>query len=154
MGETGVDEAWTVESIIVSENGQRALGRVAYWAAWVETSLTWVTVELLKDLGPARTAIAKGRTSGQLIELCRGLLEAGLEEPPGLSAVLNQAKAALDRRNQILHSAIGGALMRSDEEGLVALWSRKGASRVVHESEFDAVAQDLFEANEALGRFV
>jgi len=148
------EDAWTVESIIVSERGQMALGRIAYWAAWVEAKLAWVALELTRDLGPSRTAIVQGRTAGQVIELCRGLLDAGIAEPDGVREALDRAKAALERRNQILHSAIGGALMLPDEEGLVALWGRRGGSRVVHESEFDNVAEELFRASEALDAYV
>lgn len=155
---TGVTEIsegeWTVDSIIVSEAGQMAMGRIAYWAAWVETKLDWVTMELLIDLGPARRAITKGRTAGQLVELCRALIDAGHPEPEGLSDALSKAKSALEQRNQILHSAIGGALMEPGETGLVALWGRKGSSRIVHEDEFAAVAQALFDASEALTPFV
>ena len=71
-----VEESWTVESIIVSERGQMALGRIAYWAAWVEAKLAWVALELMIELGPPRKAIVQGRTAGQVIELCRALLDA------------------------------------------------------------------------------
>ncbi len=131
-----------------------ALGRIAYWAAWVEAKLAWVALELMIELGPPRKAIVQGRTAGQVIELCRALLDAGIAEPEGVRDALALAKSALDRRNQILHSAIGGALMSPGEEGLVALWGRKGASRVAHESEFDQVAEELFRASEALSPYV
>lgn len=130
------------------------MGRIAYWPAWVEMSLEWVTLELMRELGPARRAITRGRSAGQLIELCRSLIQEGVEAPVGLDASLAMAKAALERRNQVLHSAIGGALMLPGEERLVALWGRKGSSRVVHENEFDSVAEDLFQASQALGPYI
>jgi hypothetical protein len=147
------DEKRGVEGIIVSERGQIALGRIAYWAAWVEATLQWVTLDLLRNLGPAGVALTKGRTAGQLIELCRALLSEGHPEPEGLSQALHQAKVALERRNQVLHSAIGGAVSLPEDK-LVALWGRKGTARVVHESEFDAVAEELFSAVEALRLYV
>lgn len=131
-----------------------ALGRIAYWAAWVESTLGWVSLGLLQDLGPAGKAITNGRTAGQLIELCRGLLDAGHPEPDGMREVLSQVKAALENRNRILHSAIGGALVKPGEAESVVLWGRKGTSRVVPESEFDAVAEELFQANMALSNYL
>lgn len=151
---TPSEEAWTVDRIIVSERGQIALGRIAYWAAWVETTLEWVSLELLRELGPARNAITTGRTAGQLVELCRALLAEGVDAPEGLADALTRAKTSLERRNQVLHSAIGGALMRPGEDKMVALRSRRRGSRVVHESEFDAVAEELFQASQALAPYI
>jgi len=149
-------EPLTADQTILSDEGLRALGMVAYWAALVEQ----VLAEAVRDcsgLTYAKTdVLVEGKTGGALISILRKLVaaDAPTTDPedhnaipdPAESAltedrlrVLNLVNLAITARNQILHSAMGGSL----EDGHVVLYSKKWKGVHVPESDIRKVADLL-----------
>ena len=157
------DEPLSADETILSDEGLKALGMVAYWSALLEQMLS----DALRDcsgLTYAKTDIlVEGKTGGALINILRKFVnaDAPIADPdfpgsipdPAESAltrerlrVLDLANSAVGRRNQVLHSAMGGALA----DGHVALYTKKWVGVVVPESDIRKVADQLCEAYHAV----
>lgn len=157
------DNALAADQTILSDDGLKALGMVAYWAALLEQALA-DAVRDCSGLTYAKTdVLVDGKTGGALIAILRKFVnaDAPVSDPdvpdsipdPAESAlteerlrVLNLANLAITRRNQTLHRAMGAAL----SDGHVALYTKSWKGVVVPESEIGKVADQLCEAFSAV----
>lgn len=155
------EERLSADETVLSDEGLRALGMVAYWAALLEQTLS----EAVRDCAGLSTAktdiLVEGKTAGALTAILRKFVVADAPssdpddpDPDPAERALTQerlraldlANLAITRRNQMLHSAMGGAF----PEGHVALYTKKWKGTVVHESEIRKVADQLCDAYHAI----
>lgn len=157
------DDGLVAEQTILSDDGLKALGMVAYRAALLEQALADAVREC-SGLTYAKTdVLVEGKTAGPLVSTSRSFVNADAPvrdtdisdsvPDPGESALteerlgaLNIANLAITCRNQMLHSAMGGALA----DGHVAHYTKKWQGVVVPESEIRTVADPLCAAYAAV----
>jgi len=137
---------------ILSTEGLRNLGLIAYWAAWVENVLYLVALEWVASDRQTAVLLLKGKTAGFIADLMIDIVKTdrvtGSKDGAALALAIQHAVSALRSRNQVLHSAIGGAVA----QGHVALYRKDSVEpRIVPESQLDDVAMDLRAAAEKLG---
>lgn len=137
---------------VLSPAALSSLGLIAYWAAWTENSLDTVARSCLDLDRAGADVVLRGKTAGALCELIRSLARTDrLRSDARFDGVLDAVEAAwaaLQRRNQIVHGAIGGAIGDGDP---VTVWRRDWRSSIIVTSaEFDDAARDLHVAFDGL----
>lgn len=137
----------------LSIEGQAAVGRIAIWAAWIESGVANLVMEMVAGENRAARIVTRDLGVAKLMQLSRELVRNphtpySEESQEALNSVMTRAKSALEKRNKILHGAIGSAL----ESGSVAFHSRRaaptGLSNIVHvftEVELDQLSAELFQ---------
>lgn len=133
--------------------GEAAVGRVAIWAAWLETSLADLVSSLLDSMTGADTIITGDMMASRLIEFSRKLLKNEYAKIPSAlqvktSDALTKASAALKQRNQILHGVVGGTLI----PGSTAFHDRKhpGTAHLHNAEELDLMGERLHASMEEI----
>ena len=96
--------------------GEAAVGRIALWCAWLEQALVDLCAKLINDdnarIGYAVTA---NMSASGMVQLAKTLISGtdSLSEQSKAEAlaILTDAKVALERRNGVLHSVVGGSFV-------------------------------------------
>lgn len=143
--------------------GEAAVGRIAIWAAFVEQSLVDLCASLINTNFEIGYAVTANMSASSMIQLAKKLVSESHSMSPENKAqtiaVLTDAKDALEQRNKILHSTVGGSL----EKGKAAFSNsrRKKAAAppgqslqkeaAFHGSEdLDKIGAHLFQVHEKL----
>jgi hypothetical protein len=106
--------------------GEAAVGRIALWCAWLEQTLVDLCAELINgdNLGIGNAVTLNMSASG-MVQLAKTLIygsDSISEQNKAEAAIrLAAAKVALEKRNGVLHSAVGSSLL----EGKTAFWNGK-----------------------------
>lgn len=106
--------------------GEAAVGRIALWCAWLEQSLVDLCAQLINaDNSGIGHAITANMSAAGMVQLAKTLVResSSVSEQNKAEAlvVLTDAKAALEKRNGVLHSAVGGSLLA----GKTTFWNGK-----------------------------
>lgn len=106
--------------------GEAAVGRIALWCAWLEQGLVDLCSQLInQDKSAIGHAVTANMSASGMVQLARTLVRESysISEQNKAAAliVLADAKTALEKRNGVLHSAVGGSLL----EGKTTFWNGK-----------------------------
>ena len=100
----------------MNQESEAAVGRIAIWAGWLEQVLADLCAELINgnNWATGYTLIAN-MSASSMIETAKKLVKEsptiGTELRDATVAALVGAKATLEVRNRILHSAVGGSFV-------------------------------------------
>jgi hypothetical protein len=153
------DDCPRADQTILTDEGLRALGMVAYWAALLEQALSEAVRACSAMTSQKTLVLVSGKTGGALLGTLRKLVVADSMvydrttwkhgPDPATSAITEErlrvlavADSAIKARNKIVHSAMGGSL----NDGHVVLYDRELVQRQVPESDIRAVADQLCKA--------
>jgi hypothetical protein len=146
----GLTTIWYVESTVLSDDAQQALGLVAYWAALLEQQIETALIELLFGLAHYERGrvMTRDLTAMAMIQRCKALVKLEATEDTAALEVLEKAATALQERNGVLHGAIGGHL----SEGMLSVRNRKlGSISEASTADILNVAEVVFDAGMTVG---
>jgi hypothetical protein len=150
VDDDSLTKIWHVRATVLSDDAQQALGLVAYWAALLEQQIEIALIDLLFGL----THFERGRvmtrdlTATAMIQRCKALVRLETSEDSASLDALEKAANALQKRNGILHGAMGGHL----SEGMVSVRNRKlGSISEASEADILKVAEMVFDAGMTVG---
>jgi len=138
-------EFWHVKATVLSDGAQQALGLVAYWAALLEQQMEIALIDLMFGLAHYERGrvMTRDLAATAMIQRCKALVKLETPEDAGALHALEKAATALQKRNGILHGAMGGHL----SEGMVSVRNRKlGSISEASEADILAVAEAVFDA--------
>lgn len=140
------NKPWTVHTTVLSTQSQEYLGLVAYWASWLELHLEWALHDLIGELPNTDLArvLTQDLSASQIIARIRRYLSVAEIDSPHAQSSLDAASRALQKRNRVLHGAMGGHLA-PDTASLSS--RRKSETSSISSQEMAAVAEQVFDAS-------
>jgi len=146
----------------MNAEGEAAVGRIAIWAAWVEQHTVDLCAELINEDHSVGNIVTANMSASGMIQLAKKLATESewveAETKADTLAALNEAKAALEQRNSVLHATVGGSLL----EGKTAFWNSRrkrfrtgklvGQLEAAHHdpAELDEIGERLYKAMDAV----
>lgn len=125
----------------LSAEGEAAIGRIAIWAAHLERHLAELEQRLK---GPtSRYSLFAGRSIKETRSLIRSNALLEQAEKLQILRVLADAKKSLDRRNSVIHAAIGSSV----KPGAATFRGQNYPDRTLSANELDNIAKRLHESS-------